>query len=117
MNQNLNHLIRALRDELQQYGEMLVRLDRHHQQAAFQSGRHGCAFASEIQMQSEVIQRARRQREQACREVAGTLHLTALVPLEEMIPWLPADYQPLVNELARENRQLLDQVVESLQRK
>ena len=45
------------------------------------------------------------------------LRLNTVLPVEIMIPFIPEDYQPLVNELTRENRQLMEQVVESLQRK
>jgi hypothetical protein len=117
MNQELNHLVRSLRDELQQYGEMLVRLDRHHRSVASQSDGEACAFSREVQLQGVAIQRARRERDQACRELAFMLQLNAAVPVETLIPLIPEDYQPLVNELTRENRQLMEQVVESLQRK
>jgi len=117
MNQKLNHLVEALRAELQQYGEMLVRLDRHHKSVADQSRKAVCAFSGEVQLQGVAIQRARRERDQASCELASMLRLNTVLPVETMIPLMPEEYQPLVNELTRENRQLMEQVVESLQRK
>ena len=117
MNQELNHLVQSLRDELHQYGEMLLRLERHHKSAADLSEREVHSFSGEVRMQGVAIQRSRRERDQACRELAVMLRLNTRVPFESMIPLLPEDYQPLVNQLTRENHQLMEQVVESLQRK
>ncbi|HXI69535.1 MAG TPA: hypothetical protein VNN22_04180 [Verrucomicrobiae bacterium] len=117
MNQELNNLVQSLRDEFQQYVEMLVRLDRHHQSVADPSESEVHAFSREVQIQGEAIQRARRERNQACQNLAVLLNLNAVVPVEILIPLIPENYQPLVNELTRENHQLMEQVVESLQRK
>jgi hypothetical protein len=115
MHEKINNLIRALRDELQQYGEMLVRLDQHQQYVAHQSGGHLGESAGDIQIQCTAIQRARQAREHARRAMAGKLQLEVEVPIEKIISLLPADYQPLVNALVQENRELLAQVLQSLQ--
>jgi hypothetical protein len=116
VDEKLNHLIQALRVELQQYGEMLVRLDRHQQFIAHESGGDLSESAGEIQTQGAAIQRARQNCEQARRAVARTLGLYGEVPVEKIIPLLPPDYQPLVNALVSENRELLAQVLQSLER-
>jgi hypothetical protein len=74
-------------------------------------------FSAEVKLQGEAIRHARLLSDQACQELAGVLHLNAPVPVEIMIPLMPQGYQPLVAELTRENRQLMEQVAESLQRK
>lgn len=117
VNTKLNQLIKSLRQERQECDEMLVRLDRHHKSVADGIGMFPRTFSAEVKLQGETIQHARRQTDQACQELAGVLRLNAAVPVEIMISLMPRGYQPLVAELTRENRQLMEQVAESLQRK
>ena len=117
MNLKLNHLVKTLRDELNQYGEMLVLLDLYHKTAAELTETDFYVFSKEIQEQGLAIQRTRYERELARQELAAQMQLNSVVPVEKMIPQLPEEYQQLVNELTRENRQLMEQVVESLHRK
>lgn len=92
MKKELNHLIQALRDELQQYGEMLFCLDQQQQFVAHQSGGNLSESAVEIQAQGATIQRVRHNREQARRIMAETLELDVAAPIEKIICLLPKDY-------------------------
>jgi hypothetical protein len=50
----------------------------------------------------------------ASRDVAMSLRLKTTNPMEELIPLLPSDYQPLIGELYRENQEQMEQVVFAL---
>ena len=97
----------ALRDELQQYGELLAQLEaqreiisQHEKQSA-----HG-SIAS-IEAQSLNIETARLSREKLQSKLAWSLGQTDPVPLDQLIPLLPSDHQPLVEALALEINQLI----------
>ena len=63
-----------------------------------------------VETQGRVIQSARAHREQCRRAVAGQLKLSPDVAFAELIPCLPADYQPLLQALVSENNTLLMRV-------
>lgn len=110
MNDILANLIEALRDELQEYGEMLALLDQ--QQAMViqrQAGELTQSVAS-VNTQLEHITAARLAREQFQRRVAMELKQPEDAPFKTILPLLPADYQPLVDALVKENNDLLARV-------
>ena len=111
MDQELNRLIQTLRDELQQYGGLLVRLDRQPRWGIRPSGDNEQATAHDLPGLGIVIQRVRWNREQARQALAVSMQLSPETELEAMIPVLPTDYQPLVNALVQENRELLARVL------
>ncbi|MBL9137175.1 MAG: flagellar protein FlgN [Verrucomicrobiales bacterium] len=110
MTDFLQPLIDALREELQQYGEMLALLDREQELVMQRAGTDLFESVSAIQSQAIVIQQARTTREQCRAAVAQSLGYAADCPFAQLIPVLPADYQPLVGALVRENNQLLVRV-------
>ena len=106
---SLQNVIEALRNELQQYGEMLALLDQ--QRNALKSGAEAMLHAiSEINAQGISIQGAREQRQKAQRELAEALKQSEDASFSDLLPLLPDSYQPLVNALVQENNQLLAQV-------
>ncbi len=107
MIENLQNLIHALREELQQYGEMLARLDQQQEWVTRRAPDDLLQSTADIEAQSEVIQTARRQRLERQRTVACGLQLKHEAPFAEIIPLLPADYRPLVTALVQENNELL----------
>ncbi len=111
----LEQLIDALRNELQQYGEMLALLD-HHQQQVLQSGAEELLSSiSGINAQSAVIQKAREQRQLAQRQLAQGLNQPEDSTFAHLIPRLLEPYRPLVGALVQENNELLLRVRERAQ--
>ena len=106
----LQNLIEALRNELQQYGEMLALLDQQ-RQIALQSGADEILHSiSEINAQSLSIQSARDRRQRAQSQLAQVLKKPDVTRFLDLLPCLPDSYQPLVSALVDENNQLLTQV-------
>lgn len=110
MTDPLEILIAALREELQQYGEMLALLDREQDLVVRRASADLFESISAIQTQAAVIQHARAHRDQCRASLAEALHLGPDTPLAALVPHLPADYQPLVDALVRENNHLLVRV-------
>jgi flagellar biosynthesis/type III secretory pathway chaperone len=107
---NVEILVAALREELQEYGEMLALLDRQQEQVKARSAGEIFQSISLIQAQGWAIQSARQHREK-CRGVTAVAHgQTENAAFRELIPQLPADYQPLVLALVEENNHLLVRV-------
>ena len=110
MNESINNLIEALREELKQYGEMLALLDQE-QDLVMQRQTIGISpCVSAINAQAETLQVVRQEREQRRRHLARTLRLSEEINFKELISRLPADYQPLIQALVQENKELLFRV-------
>jgi flagellar biosynthesis/type III secretory pathway chaperone len=107
MTAALQRLIQALREELQQYGEMLALLDHQQECVVTRAADDMLQTVSAIQSQSATIQAARQEREQRRRELARVLHQLDEAPFSILIPLLPEDYRPLVQALVQENNELL----------
>jgi|ERR1017187_5109770 flagellar biosynthesis/type III secretory pathway chaperone len=107
---NLEPLIAALREELQQYGEMLALLDRQQEQVKARSAGEIFQSISLIQAQAAAIQDAREHREQCRGAAALACRQPENAPFTHLIPLLPPDYQPLLQALVDENNQLLGRV-------
>ena len=110
MIEHLQTLIHALREELQQYGEMLALLDRQQELVVARAAEDLFQTISTIQNQATILQRARAVREEHRQTVAVALVQPADTVFTVLIPLLPADYQPLVQALVQENNQLLFRV-------
>jgi flagellar biosynthesis/type III secretory pathway chaperone len=110
MIQSLQVLIESLRDELQNYGEMLALLDRQQEHLVARAGGEIFQSISLIKAQGAAIQRARARREQCRRVVAQECHQPGDCTFARLIPLLPADYQPLLQALVEENNELLARV-------
>jgi hypothetical protein len=112
----LQKLIEALRNELQQYGEMLALLDQQ-QQLIRSCGADDIQRSIEaISAQSGAIQTARQNREALQQEIARSVSQTEQSTFAELLPLLPPPYQPLVSALVRENNELLQRVRQSAQK-
>jgi hypothetical protein len=112
MSEQLNELIHALREELQQYGEMLARLDEQHEKVMQRAADDLLQTVARVQSQGAVIERARRAREAAQRVVARQLLLPERAGFVQIIPILPEQYRPLMDALIQENCELLQRVQE-----
>ena len=110
MSEPLSHLIEALREELQQYGEMLALLDQQQSLVMQRQTAELAQSVAEINAQLEIIAVTRRAREDCQRHVAVNLQLAEDATFKVLIPRLPEDYRPLVESLVQENNELLVRV-------
>lgn len=110
MNSELQTLIDSLREELRQYGEMLVLLDEQQTRILRRRGTELLDATTAVDHQGEAIRTARDQRESARRDLARSLELSADTSFHRLAPALPPDYRPLVSALVQENNQLLHRI-------
>jgi hypothetical protein len=110
MKELLSNFVEALRHEMQQYGEILARLD--HEQAAIAN--HGpqaiLSSITAINAQTQVIEESRQHRLSVQQEVARRLDKPEQAPLLELLPSLPAPYSLLIRALVTENNELLERI-------
>ena len=110
MNELLQNLIEALREELKEYGEMLALLDQQQQMVTHRQTQDLLQCVASINIQAEAIAAARREREQRQRDVARELSLDANASFTDVLPKLPNLFRPLIQELVQENNQLLARI-------
>jgi len=110
MIESLKALIEALRDELQQYGEMLALLDQQQERVLMRAADGLLETVAAINAQGATLQAARQSREAHRRRVARDLGLPDEAAFADIIPRLPEDYRPLVEALVQENNELLARV-------
>jgi flagellar biosynthesis/type III secretory pathway chaperone len=110
MNKLHSNLIESLREELQQYGEMLALLDQQQLAAVQRKTDDLLQNVAAVNAQVSVIAAQRREREQRQRSVALELGLGEAANFGAIIPLLPEDYRPLMQALVRENNELLTRV-------
>jgi len=110
MIHSIKVLIEALRDELQNYGEMLALLDRQQEHLISRAASEVFQSISLIKAQGAAILQARDRREDCRRAVAGQCGQSREAAFAVLIPLLPADYQPLLRALVDENNELLMRV-------
>jgi flagellar biosynthesis/type III secretory pathway chaperone len=107
MNDTLSHLIESLREELKQYGEMLVLLDQQQDHVLHRRPDALLQSVDAVNAQAEAIHAARQEREQHRRHLARTLALNPDAGFLAMLPMLPVEYRMLIEALVRENNELL----------
>ena len=111
MNRPLQQLIDALREELQECGEMLAHLD--------ESARLNLTTPPGTdwsgQTRADALLAARDAREFSCQQLAWAVQLPEAASICELIPSLPQDHQPLVDALVEENEDLWRRLYDRLQ--
>lgn len=110
MTDSTEQLISALREELQQYGEMLALLNRQQQQLVERTPDEISQSVRLIQAQGQAIQKARSHRESCRQRVAVAFAQPESVTFADLIPTLPAELRPLIKALVDENNELLVRV-------
>jgi|SRR5947209_2819009 len=108
----LQNLIEALRNELQQYGEMLALLDHQQELVSLQGADDLPNSISAIDEQSAAIQAARANRQLAQRNLAEERDQPRGSTFAHLLPLIPEQYRPLVTALIQENNELLLRVRE-----
>ena len=110
MNKLHSHLIESLREELQQYGEMLALLEQQQLAVVQRKTDDLLHNVAAVNTQVSVIAAQRREREQRQRAVAFELGLGEAANFGAIVPMLPEDYRPLIQALVQENNELLTRV-------
>jgi flagellar biosynthesis/type III secretory pathway chaperone len=110
MTENIAKLVSALRQELEQYGEMVVLLERQQQQIGARCAEEVYQSIGPVRQQGLAIQKARNHREECRAELAQTLRRPRESSFAELISLLPADCRPLLCDLVRKNNELLARV-------
>lgn len=110
MNEALEKLIQTLREELQQSGEMLARLDLQQEHVMRRTSEDLLQSTAEIEVQSKVMQSARQTRTECQTAVARALGLPDDALFADIIPQLPGQYRPLVVALVQENNESLGRI-------
>ena len=106
----LEQAIEALRDELQQYGEMLALLEAQHEIVARRSSGPVLTSIAEVETQRFTIEAARRRRETLQKQLAWALGRPDSDTFRQLLPLVPDEYRPLVAALVEEINELLGRV-------
>ena len=110
MTASLQQVIEALRNELQQYGEMLALLEAQQEAVARRDSGSVLNSIPAVEAQSSAIQEARHTREAHQRQLAWAVGQPENVTFHELLPLLPDEYRPLLSALVQEINQLLGRV-------
>lgn len=110
MKQPLEDLIGALREELQQYGELLTLFEQQQESLIQRNADQVLSSVSAIQEQSAKVQSYRRKRVEAHQDLADSLSLPPDGLLATLLPALPPSRRPQVEALMDENNRLLRRI-------
>jgi len=110
MSFDLTKVIDALRNELQQYGEMLALLDHQNELVKGCGADDILHSIAAINNQSNAIQSARERREAVQQELSTSVDQPRDSTFAALLPLLPDHYQPLIGALVQENNELLERV-------
>jgi flagellar biosynthesis/type III secretory pathway chaperone len=107
LSEHLPALLEALKEELQEYGEMLALLEQQQAAAIQHTPEEVLRGAVSIQVQMARLKMAQEKRTSCQSNVAVALGKTGQCDFVELIPMLPETHGVAVETLVRENRQLL----------
>ncbi len=110
MNEELNSLITALREELTQYGEVLALMQEQQQFIINRSANELLLNLNVVNEQMEKVSVARNHREACRRALVATLGATEETTFRQMTEMLSPEVQPLLNALVEEINQLLQHI-------
>ena len=109
-NDDINQLIKSLREEMTQYGELLALMQEQQELIINRQPQELLANLNEVNGQMEKIAVARQAREQARLSLATQLGGTQETTFTEMTSQLPEEYRPLLGALVEEINALLQNV-------
>jgi flagellar biosynthesis/type III secretory pathway chaperone len=107
MTANIENLLNALRQELEQYNKMLVLLERQRQQIGARRAEGVHQSIGPIKQQGVAIQKARACREECRAQLAQSLQQARDLPFAKLIPLLPGECRALLVALVKQNNELL----------
>jgi flagellar biosynthesis/type III secretory pathway chaperone len=110
MNEYLNNLIAALREEMTQYGELLALMQEQQELIINRSANELLINLHDVNQQVEKIAAHREHRDAARRALVQSVGGTEDTTFKQMTALLPEEYQPLLNALVEEINQLLQRI-------
>ncbi len=110
MKESIDALVRALREELTQYGELLALMQEQQELIIDRKAQDLLQNLNQVNDQMKKIAAAREAREAARRALLALVGGDNLTTFREMTAKLPAEYQPLISALVEEINQLLQRV-------
>lgn len=110
MTESLEQLVSSLREELQQYGEMLARLDDQQELVMRRDAPAVLQSVPTVQEQVATLGKARESRTLAMKKACAVLDLPIDSNFEEILPRCPENHRILIGELVQENNSLLQRV-------
>jgi len=110
MTEKLQQLVQALREELQQYGEILALLEQQQEIITSRAAPQLVEVVQAINKHMVIIRQARDTRMVRQGELAGLLQMNGTSTLTDLCRFLPDDYRLLVGALVEENNNLLTRV-------
>ena len=110
MTEVIQNLVDCLREELNQYGEMLALLDQQQNMLVQRATQDLLENVAAVDAQGTAIQVTRLEREQRRLRLSRCLALPDNAAFSLLVSRLPAAYQPLVQALGQENHDLLRRV-------
>lgn len=110
MIESLDQLVQALRQELEEYGEMLARLDDQQELVMRRDAAAVLQVVPAVQEQTGVLTSTREMRSAAMKKVCAALNLAVDTAFEHLLPKLPENYGLLIGALVQENNALLQRV-------
>lgn len=110
MNEKLDRLVEALREELAQYGSMLALFERQQDELVRRETDQILATAAQIQAQGGVIQGAREHRVRRYLDLAESMSVAPDGQLSVLLEALPMGRRGQVKALLDENNRLLRRI-------
>lgn len=110
MKQELEDLIGSLREELQEYGELLRLFEQQQESLIHRKSEDVLTSVGAIQQQGEKVQSCRHKRVAAHQDLADGLSLPPDGLLTTLLPALPPSRRPQVEALMDENNRLLRRI-------
>ncbi len=110
MTEKLQLLVQALREELQQYGEILALLEQQQEIITSRAAPQLVEVVQAVNKQMVIIRQARDARMVRQGELAGLLQMSGASTLTELCRFLPEEYRLLIGALVEENNNLLTRV-------
>jgi flagellar biosynthesis/type III secretory pathway chaperone len=110
MNEELDNLIAALRDELTQYGEVLALMQEQQELIINRAANELLLNLNVVNEQMEKVATARNRRDACRRALVASLGGTEETTFRQLTEMLSEEVQPLLNALVEEINQLLQSI-------
>lgn len=110
MSTTWEFITECLRNELQEYGALLGLFEEQQSNLLRRDANAVVELASAIEEQARVAQASRDRREQAIHHFAGAHHQPTTASLRQLLPYFPAEVQPLIQALIDEINHLIHRV-------
>ena len=110
MNEELNNLINALREELTQYGEVLALMQEQQELIINRAANDLLINLNQVNDQMERVAHARNQREICRHQLVTALGGSEDTTFRQMTEMLPPEVQPLLDALVQEINHMLQNI-------